>query len=486
MLTLTIMVVSSVGLCTGGSLCSASLVVGLASPGVSMSPSPGGCLFAVVAGTLCAGCILHARSYGGPSTELGRQADVSITVFMLASLALLLTDDVLVLGTAFELQSVPLVLLLITRGPVHSGSSSAPHPSKGTGQASLLFVAYATFSGVLLYAGLGGAWFNTGTLSLRTLLASSVDAGEIPSGVLWCALVAGYVKVAACPTHLWLTKVHVEASTVGSTLLAGLGLKVGYYIHLLLWPALRSSVQGMVSSLWVFLSMGAVGGAVVVCWQVDLKRWVATFSILHVQLLYMIAVMTLLTPPVQDSPLLSCTHDGRVSHWSSSMSLCGGMGTSVTYGMLGHSYVAAGLFLLVGTLADQRGARTSLDLAGDVVLSPGARILLLVLLLANGAYPGTSLFVSEVVAYMHAGNVSWWSTGLMISVSGVSLAAGVHVWLRTGGRGQSTTSSSRSSLPVLLLVSPLGVTSVLMGLGLWTPLSLVKEGGLCTSLIGSI
>lgn len=41
------------------------------------------------------------------------------------------------------------------------------------------------------------------------------------------------VKVALYPLHVWLGKVHGECSTVGSVLLAGVGLKLGYWLHVM-------------------------------------------------------------------------------------------------------------------------------------------------------------------------------------------------------------------------------------------------------------
>lgn len=42
---------------------------------------------------------------------------------------------------------------------------------------------------------------------------------------------AGSVKLALAPFHVWLGKVHTESSTVGSVLLAAMSLKTGYYMH---------------------------------------------------------------------------------------------------------------------------------------------------------------------------------------------------------------------------------------------------------------
>ena len=52
---------------------------------------------------------------------------------------------------------------------------------------------------------------------------------EIISWIL--VVIAGAVKVAVVPFHVWLSKVHGESMTIGSVLLAAIALKVGYVLH---------------------------------------------------------------------------------------------------------------------------------------------------------------------------------------------------------------------------------------------------------------
>src|SRR5207237_6560707 len=46
--------------------------------------------------------------------------------------------------------------------------------------------------------------------------------------ILWFFLIGFGVKIPIYPLHLWLPEAHVEAPTVGSVVLAGVSLKVGF------------------------------------------------------------------------------------------------------------------------------------------------------------------------------------------------------------------------------------------------------------------
>jgi formate hydrogenlyase subunit 3/multisubunit Na+/H+ antiporter MnhD subunit len=54
-------------------------------------------------------------------------------------------------------------------------------------------------------------------------------------------LLGGGVKLSVVPLHVWLGKVHAEASTVGSVLLAGVGLKLGWVVAAWCGPMLGVS-----------------------------------------------------------------------------------------------------------------------------------------------------------------------------------------------------------------------------------------------------
>merc|ERR1719187_2902160 len=86
------------------------------------------------------------------------------------------------------------------------------------------------------------------------------------------------VKSPMYTLHSWLPKAHVEASLIGSMLLAGVILKLGRYGLLLLAPSLWSN-----SSFYVYLTLsGGVVCSAICCRNRDMKSLVAYSSVVHI------------------------------------------------------------------------------------------------------------------------------------------------------------------------------------------------------------
>lgn len=240
--------------------------------GLSPAAWPFVCI-TVLLGWLCA---LYLRTTG---SVRGSPAERCVWLLLLSSLAFLAAADLVSLVFWFELVNVPLVGLLSVRPVVtHVGGV------KGWVSALWLLLSYGLLSGVALLLGLyllaaeGGAWLWTG-------------AGT--SAAVSLVLVAAFVKLSVVPLHVWLGKVHAEASTVGSVLLAGVALKLGWV--LVAGVAIPQLVLPMSAQLTTELlshsgspSVGVLGsvycaGLIAAAWvlscglvaAVDAKRWVA-------------------------------------------------------------------------------------------------------------------------------------------------------------------------------------------------------------------
>jgi len=301
--------------------------------------------------------LLYNRSMG-----YGASVDICVVVLCAACMGFLVAQDVVTLLLCFELVNLPLVGLLLLRPAVLLSGGSAGG-IKGWVSAVGLLVGYGVVSGVALVAGL--LLLAGHGVAVVDLGAMDDGASSLAIGVLLVALGAG-VKLSVVPLHVWLGKVHAEASTVGSVLLAGVGLKLGYVG--LVWCMGLGGGSVSLSSFVVpvlLLSAGLVLSLSLLA-AVDAKRWVAMYSVVHMGALVVLGVIGV---PV----------------------------SALLVGMWGHSVVSGLMFLVVGLLCEVSGVRLVVLLRG-LASSLGVSGLLLVLCLANAAFPCTVLFWVELLA----------------------------------------------------------------------------------------
>lgn len=458
---------------------------------IGLTVTGAGILMLLVTNMLVWNVVILGECY---NNRAGQEMNAAVSAFYISCLVFFLAGDMVSLALAYECLNVPLLVMLTSRVH-HDGAHSPVLPNKGTGQAMMLLAGYAGLSGVLLvywllsvYQTSADVWVHlsgaqvqvagryssvTGVASLgtscvgathevlplagleeRTELSGPIRIQEQSrgmavgeamcvrdAGTVWALWLAGGVKIALVPVHVWLCKVHVECSTLGSVLLAGLAMKSGYYIHRL-WCEL---LWGCCTGLWLIAMIG--GGLVIgisTQWQVDSKRWIAMYSVGHVQCLYLI--------------------------WVTGGPGCRDVGVAILLGMVGHSLVSAGMFTAVGTLTDFRQQRVQIELRQ--VRSASMRTLLLVLVLCNGAYPGTVLFCTEVVGL---GGVSLRSLSLClatIGVSGINLVTGLTGVLRMVTVADRE-EGPNADLALGLLVGPYALTSILLGSHLLLPCELL-------------
>lgn len=186
--------------------------------------------------------------------------------------------------------------------------------------------------------------------------------------VLWWGLFLAFaVKVPMVPLHLWLPEAHVEASTAGSVLLAGVLLKLGSYGLLRFSIPLLPEACAYYGPLVLSLCMiGLIYASLTTLRQVDLKKLVAYSSIAHMSMV-IIALFTL--------------ND------------VGAIGASFL--MLAHGVASPALFLLVGAMYDRAHTKALKYLGGAATAMPVYSIFLFLFSLCNMALPLSPNFVGE-------------------------------------------------------------------------------------------
>lgn len=83
---------------------------------------------------------------------------------------------------------------------------------------------------------------------------------------------------------------------------------------------------------------------------------------------------------------------------------------SIVHGMIMHSFVSSGLFVILGKSNEECGSRSVRERVG---LGVGYSVQLLVLVLCNGGYPCTGLYLTEVLCYY---GVMWSMSGACVGV----------------------------------------------------------------------
>jgi NADH-quinone oxidoreductase subunit M len=251
---------------------------------------------------------------------------MTLYLFYVVNAVFFCCNDFLSLGLLYEFQTIPLLLFI---------NYSRHMVKKGIGISNILLVLYNLLSGLLLYTSLYTiySYNHTYLLSKHILvlyLAShynNVSDNQSLTYSVLCILLSGFIKLAVYPFHIWLGKVHVEAPTVGSILLAGVSLKTGFFIHLYFLTYINSIPVTYLYTMIVVLFIGVVFNCLNVFYQIDSKRWIALYSIIHMNLYYLHIFIILI---------------GFI-HLNHSVSMFILM--VLVYGMIGHSIISGGLFL---------------------------------------------------------------------------------------------------------------------------------------------
>ena len=129
---------------------------------------------------------------------------------------------------------------------------------------------------LLLYTVVCSAPFLFSVVTLNNRVRSGFSSLSAYTSLLVC--LSFMVKSPLYTLHLWLPKAHVEASLIGSMLLAGVILKLGRYGLLLLAPRLTTT-----SSVFIYLTLtGGIVCSVICCRNWDMKSLVAYSSVVHI------------------------------------------------------------------------------------------------------------------------------------------------------------------------------------------------------------
>nr|ANN44637.1 NADH dehydrogenase subunit 4 [Hariotina sp. MMOGRB0030F] len=264
-------------------------------------------------------------------------------------------------------------------------------------RAAYLLVLYTLVGSLAMLPCLLLLYSRAGTTSYLLLNTLNIESSR--QLLLWWGFFLAFaVKVPLMPLHLWLPEAHVERSTAGSVLLAGVLLKLGTYgllrFNLYLFPQRSTYLRPMVSTICL---IGVIYASLTTLRQVDLKKLVAYSSIAHMSMV----VLALFT-----------------------MNEVGILGSIFT--MLAHGVRSPALFLCVGALYDRTHTKALKYLGGAATAMPLFSIWFFIFSLCNMALPLTPNFIGEFLSLcgIFANNF----VSLIICLGGVILSAVYTLW----------------------------------------------------------
>ena len=190
--------------------------------------------------------------------------------------------------------------------------------------AAYLLFFYTIFGSFSMLIGIFLIYLSTGTTDL--LLLSNFQFNESREKIIWILFFISFaIKVPMFPFHIWLPEAHVEASTEGSVILAGILLKLGTYGILRFLFLLFPCASFYYSPLVIVLSLLSIFyTSITTLRQIDIKRVIAYSSISHMNMC-ILGLFSFDINAVVGSILL----------------------------MIGHGLVSSGLFFLIGMLYDR-------------------------------------------------------------------------------------------------------------------------------------
>lgn len=301
--------------------------------------------------------------------------------------------DLLLFFIFWEIEIIPMYFLISIWGAGRKEYSS------------IKYVIYTLFGSAFMLAGILSVYFTTGSLNVVELTRNGIAAGAIPAVAMFFLLLVGFaIKLPVFPLHTWLPDAHTDAPTAGSVMLAGALIKMGGYGIIRIVVGFFPEVARDYSFWMVLLAViGIVYGAAVTLRQTDLKRMIAYSSVSHMGMV-----------------LLGVFALNEVSMTGASLQ------------MVSHGLLTGLLFAMAGFTMHSTHERDLRKLGGLARQMPVATVVFSIAGLGSLGLPLTSGFAAEFITFTG----SFASTAfegikilVVISVSGVVLAAGYILWM---------------------------------------------------------
>jgi len=305
--------------------------------------------------TLSTGCALAV-------VRVPRQRDfvAQMLVLLGAMMGVFIARDLLVFALFWDLQLIPVYLILIGWSPDRRATSAWRYLIYNLAGGLALLLAAAAFgiaaqtTDVIGLPAPGGAW-----------IANATWSEWIFAGIAFAFL----VKTPVWPLHTWMPPTYTDLPPPAVAVVSGVQSKGGLYGFIAIAAALvPGPMHAIAPVMFVLGSIGLIYGAVIALVEDDAKRVVAYSSLSHLALI-LIAIFSF----------------DRLA-----------LGGAIVY-IIAHGLFSAGLFLVLGEIEAREGTRALSRLGGLAARNPRLAGGLVILALAALGLPGLAGFAGEIL-----------------------------------------------------------------------------------------
>ncbi len=287
--------------------------------------------------------------------------------------------------------------------------------------ASMKFFIYTHLASLVMLIGLilmfqaGNNTFNM--VDLKANIAQNVAQLKISMStiniIFWLVFIGFIVKFPQVPFHTWLPDAHVQAPSPGSSILAGLLLKMGGYglIRIGFWMLHDTGYFTSDFGINARILMGIVAAismiypAFIALRQIDMKKMIAYSSISHMGIVLL----------------------GLAAFNPAGLN-------AAMFMMVAHGVISPGLFLLAGIVEHNTKSHTrDMDrVSGLTEKMPFTSALFVALGFASAGLPGFAGFVAEFLGFTSAFNSPIFQDEYIwipiVAVLSVIVTAGYYLW----------------------------------------------------------
>lgn len=302
--------------------------------------------------------------------------------------------NIVVMFIIFEISIVPIISLILIFGR---------QPERLSAGIYMLFFTLTTrlplFISILLIEinRRSANWMPGFSSNLNLILDSSPEIAAINLFQVFL-FISFFAKIPVFFLHIWLPKAHLEASFLGSILLARIFLKIGIAGLSRVLSNLRTNEIVFNSTSTLFLGGGCVL-SLTILFQVDIKRIIALASVVHISL----CVTTLLTSTPSGDFVCAATS-------------------------VGHRLGSSILFLINIIIYSIRGSRRLILSKSLTECAPYLVLLFSARVIINMNFPFSLTFIGEIMIIILLG--SWRSIGffLILAMSILNLISRIYIY----------------------------------------------------------